>query len=103
MILVLSLTTLLARNQIVACFASDVNVLKMSATLLMVIALVTVFDGSQTYLQGPIRAMGLQKNAAYFAIASHWVIAIPMAGILSFWLDIGAIGLPIGTCLGVFV
>ena len=47
--------------------------------------------------------MGLQKKASYYAIASHWAIAIPMAALLCFWLDIGAIGLPIGTGLGVFV
>ena len=50
MIAVLSLTTLLARNQIVAAFSSDIRVKEMAAAMLIIIALVHVFDGTQTFL-----------------------------------------------------
>ena len=38
-----------------------------------------VLDGLQNYLQGPIRAMGLQDIASYSAILCYWLIAIPAA------------------------
>ena len=74
----------------------------MSEMLIMVTALIHIFDGAQGYLQGPIRALGLQQRASYFAIASYWVIAIPTALMLSFWLEIGVIGLSFGISVGVF-
>ena len=74
----------------------------MSEKLIMITALIHLFDGAQGYLQGPIRALGLQKRASYFAICSYWLLAIPVALILSFWLEIGIVGLSFGITLGVF-
>ena len=46
--------------------------------------------------------MGLQKTASYYAIASYWFIAIPVASLLSFYLKIGVDGLIWGMIVGVF-
>lgn len=73
----------------------------MATTLIMMAALMHFFRGSQGYLQGPIRAMGLQKKASYFAIASYWFLAIPLAAICAFKLDLSVIGLSAGLFVGV--
>ena len=100
-VLIISVVTFLAREQIAACFTGDPEVREMSERLIMVTAFMIIFDGAQGYLQGPIRALGLQQRASYFAITSYWVIAIPISLIFSFWLEIGVIGLSIGISMGV--
>ena len=57
----------------------------------------------QCYLQGLIRAMGLQKIASYCAIGGYYVIAIPVACILGFWADLGVAGLQLGYFAAVIV
>ena len=74
--------------------------IEVSVSLAPTIALLFALTSCQKYLQGPIKAMGLLKKAAIFAFACYWLIAIPMCGVLSFWLDIGIIGLVGGTCIG---
>ena len=101
MILLLCFITFVAREEIAACFSSDEDVREMATKLIMMAALMHIFRGSQGYLQGPIRAMGLQKRASYFAIASYWFLAIPLAGICAFKLDFGVIGLSVGLFVGV--
>ena len=101
MILLLCFITFVARGEIAACFSSDEDVREMATKLIMMAALMHIFRGSQGYLQGPIRAMGLQKRASYFAIASYWFLAIPLAAICAFKLDIGVIGLSVGLFFGV--
>ena len=101
MIFMLCSITFLAREAIAACFSNDEDVREMATTLIMLAALMHFFRGSQAYLQGPIRAMGLQKRASYFAIASYWLIAIPLSAIFAFKLNIGVIGLSIGLFFGV--
>ena len=62
-----------------------------------------LFDGLQCYLQGPIRAMGLQQIASYFAIGCYYIVAIPVACILGFWADLGILGLQGGFFVAVFL
>lgn len=45
--------------------------------------------------------MGLQKKASYYAIASYWIIAIPMAAILGVWQELGVMGLQTGLAIAV--
>lgn len=62
-----------------------------------------MFDGMQCFLQGLIRAMGLQKIASFFAIGSYYIVAIPAACMLSFWADYGVVGLQLGYLCAVVV
>ena len=45
--------------------------------------------------------MGLQKKASLYAIASYWLISIPLACVLSLTLGYGVIGLWYGIVVAV--
>ena len=64
--------------------------------MLKLLALSYLFEGMQIYLQGPIRALGLQKIASYYTIAAFYIFGIPIACVLSVKLNFGIYGLQIG-------
>ena len=84
-VITLSAVTLFGRKQIVAMFTMEPRVQEMGEGLFILVAIMKFVDYYQTYLQGPIRAMGLQKMASYYAIACYWVIAVPLSAILGIW------------------
>ena len=88
-----SLITLLARKQIVALFTSDQDVQEMVEGLFILVSIMKLADTFQCSLQGPIRALVLQKVASYWAIACYWVIGVPISAILGLWKDFGTTGL----------
>ena len=59
-VVILSLVTLIARKPIVALFTHEPNVQEMVENLFILVAIMKLVDSFQCYLQGPIRAMGLQ-------------------------------------------
>ena len=75
----------------------------MTVSVLVLVSFMFFFDGMAGYIQGPIRAMGLQQMASYFAIFCFWVIAIPMAAILGLQLEMVLNGLWIGLTIAVAV
>ena len=54
-------------------------------------------------MQGPIRAMGLQNKASYWAIGTYYLIGIPISCILAIWKDYGVLGLQLGIAAAVTV
>ena len=69
--------------------------------IFILVAVVYLFDGGQGYLQGPIRAMGLQHKASLYAIACYWIIGVPLAIMFGFWKDFGCFGLYAGIAVAV--
>ena len=57
----------------------------------------------QIFFQGPIRALGLQKVASYFAIGCYWVISLPLAYFLGIHKEYGVIGLIGGFSIAVTI
>ena len=96
LISVLALGTILARNQIISFYTEDEELIAMAGPLLILIGCNYLGDGMQGYLQGPIRAMGLQKIAAYMTLACFWPIGIPVSATLAFAYDFGVTGLLTG-------
>ena len=81
------------RNQLASIYFKPENsedAATMHALLIEVIeimCLVAIFDESQGYLQGALRALGLQTKAAVLCIISYWVFALPLAALFAFKLD----------------
>ena len=92
-IIFLSFLTYLARHHIADLFTDDPELAALTSKVLIVAAIVYLFDGSQGFLQGPIRALGLQKRASYLALAMNWAVGVPLAAICAFTLDFGLVGL----------
>jgi len=44
-------------------------------------------------LQGTVRALGIQKVAARHNLFAYWFINFPLCYLLSFWADLGFVGL----------
>ena len=80
-------------NQIVRLFSQDAVVIEITTGMLEFYAIFQLFDGMQTYAQGPILALGLQNSASYFSLGSFYVIGVPLALLLSIKLDYGVLGL----------
>ena len=92
-IAIMCITVGLARHQIAAIFTEDEEVRRVTTNVLILLASFFIFDGMQGYLQGPIRAMGLQQKASYAAIACYYGIGLPMACLFVFKFDMGVMGL----------
>ena len=103
LIVVLSLSTVLARAQIANFFAADVDVRELTARIFFIVGIMSIFDGLQSYLQGPIKAMGLQLKASCIAIASFYLVGVPLAVLATFRLDFGITGLFCGFLIASFI
>ena len=55
------------------------------------------------YCQGPVRALGLQREAALFAVGCYYTFSIPLAAIFAFWCGWSVHGLWGGLYTGVAV
>jgi len=57
----------------------------------------------QAFLQGPIRAMGKQGIASVLCLASYYIVALPLALVFCFFLEMGIAGLWLGMIFGIFL
>ena len=69
-------------------------------SLMLIMCLAALFDESQGYLQGPLRALGLQTKAAVLCIISYWIFALPLAAVFAFKMEKGVFGLWYGIGTG---
>ena len=99
----ISITVGLLRHQIAAMFTEDEEVRRITSNVEILLASFFIFDAMQGYLQGPIRAMGLQKRASYAAIACYYGIGLPMACLFVYKFDMGVMGLRSGITAAFFV
>ena len=58
-ILLMAAMTFCFRDQIVACFTDDKELAQLTSQIIIIAAYLFPLDGTQGYLQGPIRALGL--------------------------------------------
>ena len=84
------------RYHIVAFYTEDSQVAEIVPSNLILLAVIFQADGLAMFLQGPIRAIGVQNSAAIGSIVCYYVIAIPLAVFLAFKMDLGVTGLLIG-------
>ena len=92
----LSLLVATARHQIVAFYTNDEAVRQIVSQVLIVLAVNFTSDGMQSFLQGPVRAMGLQKIASFMSLGCYYVIGIPSSLLLGLTADLGVLGLEAG-------
>ena len=68
-----------------------------------IIVIAYIPDCSQGVLQGVIRALNVQKQASYAAIAAYYLLSVPLACLLVFKVGMDVRGLWIGMSLGTLV
>lgn len=75
----LGIVLLVGRNVLPRIYVSDVDVIRMAATILPIAAAFQIFDGLQVVGSGILRGMGKTTAPAVFNFVAWWVIALPMA------------------------
>ncbi|KAJ4830270.1 hypothetical protein Tsubulata_039335 [Turnera subulata] len=84
-------------------FSSEKEVVDYVATIAPLVSLSVIIDSSQCVLSGVARGCGWQNIGAYINLASLYLVGVPAAAILGFWLHLKARGLWIGIQLGAIV
>lgn len=75
----------------------------LATALMFIMALYQVADGAQVLLLGILRGLQDVRVPTYLTLFSYWVVGIPMAYCLAFWLDMGVYGVWWGLCLGLML
>ena len=96
LMLIMSAATFIFRRQIAEFFTDDIAVVKTTSILLIFKAETVLFDGLLCYMQGVIRALGLQKMTSFIALALYWLLGIPLAALFAFSFDWGVLGMNSG-------
>uniref|UniRef100_A0A0A0LH70 Protein DETOXIFICATION n=1 Tax=Cucumis sativus TaxID=3659 RepID=A0A0A0LH70_CUCSA len=84
-------------------YTSDDTVVAYLAQILILLAVVHIFDGIQSIFSGITRGCGRQKIGAFINLGAYYLVGIPMAIFLAFFQGIGGKGLWMGIMMGVFI
>ena len=101
--LFMGLLFVLLRHQLPYLFTSDVSVIGIAASLLIIAALFQVFDGLQVVLLASLRGLSDVKAPMLLAFISYSVVGIPVSYGCAFLLGMGAIGVWLGFLFGLAV
>ncbi|WP_439372100.1 MATE family efflux transporter [Bradyrhizobium sp. DASA03120] len=76
---------------------------ELTATLLLVGASFFIADGLQTIMGGALRGINDTGMTLVFAAIGYWCVAFPIAWVLAFHTELGAVGVWVGFSIGSFV
>jgi len=83
----------LTHNYLPLIFTSEIEIVELSASLLIVAALFQLFDGMQVTLLGLLRGLEDVKIPTVVTLIGYWFIALPLAYFLAFKMDLQTIGI----------
>lgn len=95
-----ALTFIIFRHQLPELYSRDIDVLQLSAQLLIMAAIFQIFDGTQVVILGALRGLADVKHAMFFSLISYIIISLPLGYFFSFILDLGVVGLWVGLVAG---
>ncbi|KAH7882453.1 hypothetical protein F5I97DRAFT_1931629 [Phlebopus sp. FC_14] len=87
------------RNSWAYMFNNDIEVVKLVASILPLVALFQVFDGTGAITGGIFRARGKQFTSALLNLSAYYVLGIPLGLYLAFSLHMALPGLWLGLTL----
>ena len=83
--------------------AQEARILEYASVMLLYAALFQFSDGLQVIFQGLLQGIGDVKIPSLIAVASYWLIGLPMGYLLSFYTDVGYSGVWIGLTVGLTI
>lgn len=83
---------ILFRHSLPWFYVSDIVVLEMSATLLVIVAFFQISDGIQAVGLGILRGITDMKIPTLITLVAYWVIGLPSGYVLAFHFNLGIYG-----------
>jgi len=71
-------------RQLVSLFSTDVNLIKIAAPIILILAVYQVFDGLQVSLSGIFKGLKKTKIVMLSNFVAYWLISIPLGYTLAF-------------------
>lgn len=91
---------LVLRDQLPRLYTSDAEVIGLAAGILPIAAAFQLFDGTQAVGGGVLRGVGATRPAAVFNLVGYYLLALPLALLLSESAGLGLRGLWLGLSVG---
>jgi MATE family multidrug resistance protein len=98
-----ALVFILGRNFLPILFTNDVEVIKISASLLIVAAIFQLFDGLQVIMLSTLRGMADVTRPMFIAFIAYLLVGIPTSYVFSFILKVGPQGIWYGFMVGLCI
>ena len=97
---VMAVCFILFRNQLPTFFNHDVDVIRISASLLVIAAFFQLSDGTQVVGLGALRGAKDVKIPTIITLIAYWIIGLPMSYVFAFIFHQGVQGIWYGLSLG---
>lgn len=91
------------REWLPTLYVDDVDVIALTASFFIVVALFEIFDGIQAIAIGALRGLADTKVPSIIAFIAYWVLGIPVGFYLAFYGGMGPIGIWVGLLLGLVI
>ncbi|MBU1100175.1 MAG: MATE family efflux transporter [Bacteroidetes bacterium] len=91
---------IITRNFLPTLYIDNEIVIGIASNLIIIAALFQIFDGLQAAGIAVLRGLTDVKIPMFISLFSYWGISIPVAALLGFAFDLGAIGIWIGLSVG---
>lgn len=91
------------REFLPSLYIDDMEVIKMSATLLIIAGLFQLSDGIQVVGLGALRGMSDVKIPTIVTLIAYWVIGLPLGYVFAFSMGMDEVGIWIGLLTGLTV
>jgi MATE family multidrug resistance protein len=89
----------IGHNYLPLAFTKEIEIVELTAQLLIVAAFFQLFDGMQVTLLGLLRGLQDVKIPTLITLIGYWVIALPLAYFLAFNLNLKTVGIWIALLL----
>ncbi len=84
-------------------YINDLDVINLSASLIVIAAIFQLSDGVQVVSLGALRGLKDVKTPTVYTFIAYWVLGLPVGYWLGFKMDFGAEGIWIGLLIGLTV
>ncbi|MDX5476816.1 MAG: MATE family efflux transporter, partial [Cyclobacteriaceae bacterium] len=98
-----ALIFILFREFLPSLYIDDMDVIKMSATLLVIAGLFQLSDGIQVVGLGALRGMADVRVPTIVTLVAYWVIGLPLGYVFGFVMDMKEVGIWYGLLIGLTV
>jgi len=99
---VFALMFLIFPEGLMTIFSTDKKIILTGSSLLFIVALFQIFDGTQITLSGALRGFGTTKPILFTMLFGYWAVGLPLGIYLAFVKNLKIFGLWIGLAVALF-